>query len=113
MKSNSPKATLYLSPPIVHALQAVPTQSLSGRLGDICDRYMRMVEDELARTQFKMGEREAIRRQLAYLDQLGDEWAIGHVEALARFPVAIRVAILEQFDREQAQDQAQFEGDAK
>ena len=98
------RAIIYLSPPIAAVLDAVPGQSVSGRLADVCARYLCMVETELARVRFEPGEWEAICRAL---EQLGDDGDISEVAELARFSVAIRLAIIEQFERDAARRNSQ------
>lgn len=88
------RAIIYISPPIAAVLDAVPGQSVSGRLADVCARYMRMVEDELARTQFAPGEWEAICLTLGLNSLAGlSGW---------RFSMVQRIAMLEQFERDAA-----------
>lgn len=111
MKGNSPKATVYLSPPISRALQAVPTQSLSGRLADICERYMKMVAAILERTQITDALLQELREAIRELGDIDDAWLLRR-PAMQQFDVATRIAVIEMLDREQALPR-QNEGEAK
>lgn len=99
MTMKKTRAIIYISPPIAAVLDAVPGESVSGRLADVCARYMRMVEDELARTQFAPGEWEAICLAVR----------LNSLAGLSGYPfsVAQRIAIFEQFERDAARRNSQ------
>lgn len=102
MNRNSPKATVYLSPPISRALQAVPTQSLSGRLADICERYMAMVAAILEQTRITEEVLEELREGIDDIGAVDDAWLLRRPQ-LTQFAGAARIAIIEMLDREQGQ----------
>lgn len=53
------RVTIYLNPPLVEALQN--TDSTSGRLGQICDRYLGILFRARIADKFSPNERDALR----------------------------------------------------